>query len=106
VKCRHKTFGGKKWSGEAVNDFEWFIIDGRNEIGHRAVARNTWSWLRRWEEFKIFQWSKWSKFSEEKFLQKKLAFFSKANVMIQFFHNLALFWVKNANFWAKIFHKS
>jgi hypothetical protein len=36
VKCRHKTFGGKKLSDEAVNDFEWFIIDGRNEIGHRA----------------------------------------------------------------------
>jgi hypothetical protein len=27
-----------------------------------------------------------------------LAFFSKTNVMIQFLHNLALFWAENANF--------
>jgi hypothetical protein len=31
-------------------------------------------------------------------LAKKLAFFSKANAVIKFLHNLALFWVKNANF--------
>jgi hypothetical protein len=41
---------------------------------------------------------------------KKLAFFSKTNVMIKILHNLALFWVKNANFsqqfLAKIFKKS
>jgi hypothetical protein len=36
-------------------------------------------------------------------LAKKLAFFSKTNVMIIFFQNLALFWVKNANFFAKFF---
>jgi hypothetical protein len=34
---------------------------------------------------------------------KKLAFFSKNNVMIKFLYNLALFWVKNANFFAKFF---
>jgi hypothetical protein len=32
------------------------------------------------------------------FLAKKLAFFSKTNVMIKFLHKLALFWVKNAIF--------
>jgi hypothetical protein len=32
-----------------------------------------------------------------------LAFFSKTNVMINFFQNLALFRVKNANFFAEIF---
>jgi hypothetical protein len=37
------------------------------------------------------------------FLAKKLAFFSKTNVMIKIFHNLALFWVKNANFFAEFF---
>jgi hypothetical protein len=41
---------------------------------------------------------------------KKLAFFSKTNVMIQFLHNLALFWAKNAifspNFSAKLFKKN
>jgi hypothetical protein len=41
---------------------------------------------------------------------KKLAFFSKTDVMIKSFHNLALFCVKNANFFAdflaKIFLKS
>jgi hypothetical protein len=37
------------------------------------------------------------------FLAKKLAFFSKTNVMIQILHNLALFQVKNANFFAKNF---
>jgi hypothetical protein len=37
------------------------------------------------------------------FSAKKLAFFSKTNVMIQFLHNLALFWVKNANFFCWIF---
>jgi hypothetical protein len=31
-------------------------------------------------------------------LGKKLAFFSKTNAMIKFLHNLALFWVQNANF--------
>jgi hypothetical protein len=34
---------------------------------------------------------------------KKLAFFSKINVMIKILHNLALFWVKNVNFFAKFF---
>jgi hypothetical protein len=32
-----------------------------------------------------------------------LAFFLNTNVMINFFQNLALFWVKNANFFAKFF---
>jgi hypothetical protein len=40
-----------------------------------------------------------------KFSAKKLAFFSKTNVMIQFVHNLALFWVKNANFFAEFFRE-
>jgi hypothetical protein len=35
------------------------------------------------------------------FLAKKLAFFSKTNVMIKNLHNLSLFWVKNANFFAE-----
>jgi hypothetical protein len=34
---------------------------------------------------------------------KKLAFFSKTNVMIKIFQNLALFWVKNGNFFAEFF---
>jgi hypothetical protein len=38
-----------------------------------------------------------------KFSAKKLAFFSKTNIMIKILHNLALFWVENANFFAKIF---
>jgi hypothetical protein len=37
------------------------------------------------------------------FLAKKLAFFINTNVMINFFQNLDLFWVKNANFLAKFF---
>jgi hypothetical protein len=37
------------------------------------------------------------------FSTKKLAFFSKTNVMINFFQNLALFRVKNAIFFAKFF---
>jgi hypothetical protein len=37
------------------------------------------------------------------FSAKKLAFFSKTNVMIKFLHNLALFRVKNANFFAEFF---
>jgi hypothetical protein len=41
----------------------------------------------------------WSQFSAifDNFRQK-MAFFSKTNVTIKIFHNLALFWVKNANF--------
>jgi hypothetical protein len=34
---------------------------------------------------------------------KKMAFFSKTNVMINFLHNLALFWVESANFFAEFF---
>jgi hypothetical protein len=34
------------------------------------------------------------------FFRRKLAFFSKTNVLISFFHNLALFCVKNANSFA------
>jgi hypothetical protein len=34
------------------------------------------------------------------FSEKNLAFFSKTNFMIKFLHNLALFRVKNANFFA------
>jgi hypothetical protein len=37
------------------------------------------------------------------FSPKKLAFFSQTNVMIKILHNLALFRVKNANFFAEIF---
>jgi hypothetical protein len=37
------------------------------------------------------------------FSAKKLAFFLNTNVMINFFHNLALFRVKNANFFAQFF---
>jgi hypothetical protein len=37
------------------------------------------------------------------FSAKKLALFSKTNVMIKILHNFALFWVKNANFFAEIF---
>jgi hypothetical protein len=40
------------------------------------------------------------------FSAKKLAFFSRTNVMIKILHNLALFWVKNANFFAKIFSEN
>jgi hypothetical protein len=34
---------------------------------------------------------------------KKLAFFSKTKVMINFLYNLALFWVKNADIFCKLF---
>jgi hypothetical protein len=37
------------------------------------------------------------------FSAKKLAFFSKTNVMIKILHILAWFWVKNANFFAEFF---
>jgi hypothetical protein len=37
------------------------------------------------------------------FSAKKMAFFSKTNVMIKFLHNLALFWVKKAKFFAEFF---
>jgi hypothetical protein len=37
------------------------------------------------------------------FSAEKTAFFSKTNVMINFFQNLALFCVKNANFFANFF---
>jgi hypothetical protein len=37
------------------------------------------------------------------FSAKKLAFFSKINVMIQILHNLPLFWVKSANFFSELF---
>jgi hypothetical protein len=37
------------------------------------------------------------------FSAKKMAFFSKTNVMINLFQNLALFVVKSANFFAKFF---
>jgi hypothetical protein len=37
------------------------------------------------------------------FSEKKLAFFSKTNVVIKILHNLALFEVKNANFFAEFF---
>jgi hypothetical protein len=40
------------------------------------------------------------------FSAKKLAFFSKINVMIKILHNLALFRVKNANFVAEFFGKN
>jgi hypothetical protein len=35
------------------------------------------------------------------FSAEKLAFFSKTNVLIKIVHNLTLFWVKNANFFAE-----
>jgi hypothetical protein len=40
------------------------------------------------------------------FSAKKLAFFLNTNVMINFFQNLALFLVKNANFFPEIFGKN
>jgi hypothetical protein len=41
-----------------------------------------------------------------RFSAKKLAFFINTNVMINFSQNLALFWVKNANFFAKLFSEN
>jgi hypothetical protein len=38
-----------------------------------------------------------------RFSAKKLAFFSKTNVMIKILHNLALFWVKNTISFAEFF---
>jgi hypothetical protein len=35
-----------------------------------------------------------------------MAFFSKPSVMIKILDNLALFWVKNANFFAEFFGKN
>jgi hypothetical protein len=40
------------------------------------------------------------------FSAKKMAFFSKTNAMIKILHKLALFRVKNANFFAEIFVKN
>jgi hypothetical protein len=40
------------------------------------------------------------------FFGKKMAFFSKTNVMIKFLNNLALFGVKNANFFTEFFCKN
>jgi hypothetical protein len=40
------------------------------------------------------------------FSTKKIAFFSKPNVMIKILHILALLWVKNANFFAEFFGKN
>jgi hypothetical protein len=37
------------------------------------------------------------------FSAKKLAFYSKTNVMIKILHNLALFGAKNANLFAEFF---
>jgi hypothetical protein len=48
----------------------------------------------------------WGRCYDHNFLRfsaKKLAFFSKTNVMIKVLHNLALFRVKNANFFAEFF---
>jgi hypothetical protein len=39
-------------------------------------------------------------------LAKKLAFFTKTNVMINFLQNLALFWEKNANFFVDFLSKN
>jgi hypothetical protein len=49
----------------------------------------------------------WSQFSAifDNFRRTKLAFFSKTNVMIKILHNLALFWVKNANFFCWNFRR-
>jgi hypothetical protein len=53
--------------------------------------------------------STWGRCYDHNFLRfstifgKKMAFFSKTNVMIKILHNLALFRVKNANFFAEIF---
>jgi hypothetical protein len=47
----------------------------------------------------------WSQFSAifSNFRRKNWCFFLNSNVMINFFQNLALSWVKNANFFAKNF---
>jgi hypothetical protein len=46
-------------------------------------------------------WSQFSAIFDNQFSAKKLAFFSKTNVMIKFLHNLALFLVKKANFFRR-----
>jgi hypothetical protein len=46
----------------------------------------------------------WLQFSESfDNFGEKMAFFSKTNVMVNILHKLALFWVKNANFFAEKF---
>jgi hypothetical protein len=63
----------------------WWCLDSGS-----APAR-TWIAIRgRWYDHNFLPFS-----------AKKWAFFSKTNVMIKVLHNLALFWVKNANFFAE-----
>jgi hypothetical protein len=40
------------------------------------------------------------------FSSKKLAFFSKTNAVIKMLHILALFWLKNANFFRRFFRRN
>jgi hypothetical protein len=60
----------------------------------------------------VFHKPIWGRCYDHNFLRfspifgEKLAPFSKHNVMISFFHNLALFCVKNANFFADFFGKN
>jgi hypothetical protein len=69
---------------------------------------------RRWRwscKFKSRRIGSWGRCYDHKFLRispifgEKMAFFSKTNVMIKILHNLALFWVKNANFFRWIFRR-
>jgi hypothetical protein len=50
----------------------------------------------------------WSQFSAifDNFQRKNWRFYKKTNVMIKFLHNLALFWVRYANFFAEFFGKN
>jgi hypothetical protein len=70
---------------------------------------NPFWWQTRWPPFqrKLFWLYRgsmlWSQCDFWQFSAKKLAFLFKTNVMIKSMHNLALFWVKDANVFAEFF---
>jgi hypothetical protein len=66
-----------------------FLVLGFEEYFHSSVIRGRWYDYNFLRFFPIFG--------------EKLPFFLNTNVMINFFQNLALFCVKNANFFAKFF---
>jgi hypothetical protein len=85
----------KLWPHSDANETSFLML--------RAIHRNLSTGMSMFAQGSML----WSQFSAifAIFLRKKLAFFSKTNVMIKFLHNLALFWAKNAKFFAKKFRR-
>jgi hypothetical protein len=95
-------FGQLFWKLQKFSEFRATLFNGKSSV--LVMTKRVGLHFGRYFHKPI-----WGRCYDHNFLRfltifgEKVAFFSKTNVMINILHKLALFWVKNANFFAEFF---